>query len=67
MSASEPVVSRIVALFAALDREEVAAMPKLQRDTFTDLCRHWADVAGRQQQGQARGVLGELQGGRRHE
>jgi hypothetical protein len=68
MSASEPVVDRIVALFAALDRDEVEALSPHRRATFADLCRHWGDVAGRRPRQQQRsGVLGDLRQGQRSE
>lgn len=40
-----PVADKIAALFNALTREEVDAMPPVERRRFADLCRHWADFA----------------------
>jgi hypothetical protein len=40
-----PVADKIAALFNALTREEVDAMPPVERRRFGDLCRHWADFA----------------------
>jgi hypothetical protein len=39
------VAHKIAALFIALTREEVDAMPPAERRRFADLCRHWADFA----------------------
>jgi hypothetical protein len=39
------VAETIAALFNALTREEVDAMPPAERRRFADLCRHWADFA----------------------
>lgn len=39
------VAGKITALFNALTREEVDAMPPIERRRFADLCRHWADFA----------------------
>ncbi len=39
------VADKIAALFNALTREEVDAMPPVERRRFADLCRHWADFA----------------------
>jgi hypothetical protein len=39
------VADKIAALFGALTREEVDAMPPAQRRRFADQCRHWADFA----------------------
>jgi hypothetical protein len=40
-----PVAEQIVALFAALTREEVNAMVPAKRRRFADMCRHWAGLA----------------------
>jgi hypothetical protein len=67
------IAQKIAALFAALTREEIAAMPPLQREKFAELLQHWASVAGKrhpQQQQQAReqsGVLASLRTGARAE
>jgi hypothetical protein len=39
------VADRIAALFNALTREEVDAMPPVERRRFAEQCRHWADFA----------------------
>ena len=39
------VADKIAALFNALTREEVDAMPPIERRRFADQCRHWADFA----------------------
>jgi hypothetical protein len=57
-----PVTDKIAALFAALTREEVDALPPAERRRFADVCRHWADFADiRPGERKARtGVLAEL-------
>jgi hypothetical protein len=40
-----PVADKIAALFVALTREEVDAMPPAQRERFAQLCEHWANFA----------------------
>jgi hypothetical protein len=42
-----PVAEKIAALFVALTREEVDAMPPVQRERFAQACRHWAEFAER--------------------
>ena len=39
------VADKIAALFNALTREEVDALPPARRRRFADTCRHWADFA----------------------
>lgn len=61
-----PVADKIAALFVALTREEVDAMPPAQRERFAQLCEHWANFAKLRPQsspGKA-GILVELRGGR---
>jgi hypothetical protein len=63
------VADKIAALFGALTREEVDAMPPIERRRFADLCRHWADFADLRPQ-RARplsGVLADLRRGLRNE
>jgi hypothetical protein len=61
------VASKITALFAALTREEVDALPPVQRERFTALCQHWADFARLRPTAPKAGELVELQGRRRDE
>jgi hypothetical protein len=60
------VADKITALFVALTREEVDAMPPAQRERFAQLCEHWANFAKlRPEPAPAKaGVLIELRGGR---
>ena len=61
-----PIADKIAALFVALTREEVDAMPPAQRERFAQLCEHWANFA-KLRPGSAptkSGVLIELRGGR---
>jgi len=61
-----PIAEKIAALFIALTREEVDAMPPAQRERFAQLCEHWANFAKlRPERTPAKsGVLIELRGGR---
>jgi hypothetical protein len=61
-----PVADKIAALFVALTREEVDAMPPAQRERFAQLCEHWANFAKlRPEPASAKaGILIELRGGR---
>jgi hypothetical protein len=63
------VADKIAALFGALTREEVDAMPPVDRRRFADLCRHWADFADLRPQGvrPLSGVLADLRRGQRNE
>jgi hypothetical protein len=63
------VAQRIAALFHALTREEVDAMPPAERRRFADLCRHWADFADiRPRKGApGSGVLADLKRGWRND
>jgi hypothetical protein len=58
------VAGKITALFNALTREEVDAMPPIERRRFADLCRHWADLADRRPRTSEpqSGVLADLGG-----
>jgi hypothetical protein len=63
------VADKIAALFNALSREEVDAMPPAARRRFADLCRHWADFAEirpSRQEPQS-GVLADLKRGLRND
>ena len=63
------VAEKIVALFNALTREEVDALPPAERRRFADVCRHWADFADirpRELRSQS-GVLADLRRGLRNE
>ena len=63
------VAEKIAALFNALTREEVDAMPPVARRRFADLCRHWADFAEirpRELRSQS-GVLEDLRRGLRND
>ncbi len=59
------VADKIAALFNALTREEVDALPPAERRRFADLCRHWADFAEirPREQGPQSGVLADLRRG----
>jgi hypothetical protein len=60
------IAGKIVALFQALTREEVDAMPPAERRRFADLCRHWAHCADlRPVPGS--GILADLRRGLRNE
>ena len=63
------VAEKIAALFNALTREEVDAMPPAERRRFADLCRHWADFAEIRPRGIApqSGVLQDLRRGLRND
>jgi hypothetical protein len=60
---------KIAALFNALTREEVDAMPPAERRRFAELCRHWADFADIRPRPDAprSGVLADLKRGWRNE
>jgi hypothetical protein len=63
-----PIADKIVALFGALTREDVDAMPPVARRRFADLCRHWADCAeSKRAAGPQSGVLADLGRGQRNE
>ena len=61
------IADKITALFNALTREEVDAMPPIERRRFADLCRHWANFADLRPRGQTpqSGVLADLKRGLR--
>jgi hypothetical protein len=64
-----PVADKIAALFGALTREEVDALPPAERRRFADLCRHWANFADIRP-GERRlrsGVLAQLRRGLRND
>jgi hypothetical protein len=63
------VAEKVTALFDALTREEVQALPPAQRRRFADQCRHWAEIAERPQRTvPSVGVLFDLGAGApRHE
>lgn len=63
------VVEKIAALFNALTREEVDAMPPAERRRFADVCRHWADFAEIRPRalGSQAGVLADLRRGLRND
>jgi hypothetical protein len=61
------VAGKITALFAALTREEVDAMPPAQRERFGELCQHWAEFAKLRPEAPKSGVLIDLQARRRDE
>ena len=63
------VAEKIAALFNALTREEVDALPPVERRRFADLCRHWADFAEirPRELGSQSGVLADLRRGLRNE
>jgi hypothetical protein len=63
------VAAKIAALFNALTREEVDAMPPVERRRFADLCRHWADFAEirPREVGPQSGVLADLRRGLRND
>jgi hypothetical protein len=63
------ISDKIAALFAALTREEVDALPPAARRRFADLCRHWADFADIRPRGpnSQSGVLADLGRGLRNE
>ena len=62
------VAQKIAALFNALTREEVDAMPPAERRRFADLCRHWADFADiRPRPAPGSGVLADLKRGWRND
>ena len=62
-----PVADKIAALFAALTREEVDAMPPAARQHFALLCQHWADFAKLRPGTPKSGVLVDLRRGLRCE
>jgi hypothetical protein len=55
------LADRIAALFAALTREEVDALPPAHRERFAALCEHWANFARLRPDGPKSGVLVDLQ------
>jgi hypothetical protein len=63
------VAEKIAALFNALTREEVDAMPPVERRRFADLCRHWADFSEIRPRdlGSQSGVLADLGRGLRND
>jgi hypothetical protein len=63
------IADKITALFNVLTREEVDAMPPVERRRFADLCRHWAHFAELRPRPHTpqSGVLAELRRGRRTE
>ncbi len=63
------VAQKIAALFNALTREEVDAMPPAERRRFADLCRHWANFADIRPRPTAprSGVLADLNRGWRND
>jgi hypothetical protein len=63
------IAGKITALFGALTREEVDAMPPVERRRFADLCRHWADFSDLRPRGAdpQSGVLADLRRGFRNE
>jgi hypothetical protein len=62
-----PIADKIAALFAALTREEVDAMPPAARQRFAQLCQHWADFAKLRPDTPKSGVLVDLRRGLRCE
>jgi hypothetical protein len=62
-----PIADKIAALFAALTREEVDAMPPAARQRFAQLCQHWADFAKFRPDTPKSGVLVDLRRGLRCE
>jgi hypothetical protein len=63
------VADKIAALFHALTREEVDAMPPAARRRFADTCRHWANFADIRpsQDDPKSGVLADLRRGFRND
>ncbi|MBO0763489.1 MAG: hypothetical protein J2P50_02695 [Hyphomicrobiaceae bacterium] len=63
------VADKIIALLGALTREEVDALPPIERRRFADLCRHWADFADACPEGvrPLSGVLADLRRGLPHD
>lgn len=59
-----PVADKIAALFEALRREDVDAMPPIQRERFAQLLEHWAHFARIRPPAPKAGVLVDLRGGR---
>jgi hypothetical protein len=61
------LTDRIAALFTALTREEVDALPPAQRERFAQLCEHWANFAKLRPDTAKAGVLVDLRTRRRDE
>jgi hypothetical protein len=61
------IADKIAALFAALTREEVDAIPPAARQCFAQLCQHWADFAKLRPDTPESGVLVDLRRGLRCE
>ena len=61
------LTDKIVALFAALSDEDIAALPPVQRRRLAEQCRHVAERASRDRIGKqpAAGVLADLRRGAR--
>jgi hypothetical protein len=59
------VAGKIAALFAALTRDELDAMPPAERQRFSDLCRHWHQLAEKPPPQNKTGVLVLLRRGDR--
>jgi hypothetical protein len=48
------IARKIAALFAALTQDELDDMPPAERSRFSDLCRHWHQLAEKPPQRQQR-------------
>ena len=55
-----PAVEKIAALFQQLTREDVDALPPVQRERFAQLCEHWANFARLRLGAPRSGVLADL-------
>jgi hypothetical protein len=47
------VADKIIALMDAMTQASLDSLSPVRRRQFADLCRHWAEIAGRPEDGQA--------------
>ena len=59
------IATKVAALLGTIRKEDVEALPPVERRRFADLCRHVARLAEPQSVRQSAGVLYELKAGNR--
>jgi hypothetical protein len=61
------IVDKVTALLAGLDAAELDRLPPARRQKFSELCRHWHQLAELRKDQPKSGVLSKLKDGERSE